>query len=201
LILKLTNTGKRYNHEWIFRHVDYSFEQGETYAITGINGSGKSTLLQIIGGAVMHSEGSITINDPQVTPENLYSHLSFAAPYLDLVEELTATEFLYFHHKFKPLTATVPEILSVVSLQAAAGKQIRYFSSGMKQRLKLAQAFFSDTRLLLLDEPVTNLDAAGITLYHGLINDHAKGKLVIVSSNDPQEYDFCKNVIAIGDYK
>ena len=114
---------------------------------------------------------------------------------------MTATELLNFHSTFKPFTITIPQILATVSLQNAANKQIRYFSSGMKQRLKLAQAFFSNTSVLLLDEPTTNLDADGIALYKQLINDHTKDRLVIVSSNDEQEYDFCKDVIAINSYK
>ena len=71
----------------------------------------------------------------------------------------------------------------------------------MKQRLKLAQAFFSNTPILLLDEPTTNLDADGIALYHTLISNYTKDKLVIVSSNVKQEYDFCEEVIEIGNYK
>ena len=71
----------------------------------------------------------------------------------------------------------------------------------MKQRLKLAQAFFSDTPVLLLDEPTTNLDADGITLYRELIKNQTKEKTLIISSNDKEEYEFCEKVIAIGDYK
>ncbi|HQR02144.1 MAG TPA: ABC transporter ATP-binding protein, partial [Ferruginibacter sp.] len=67
--------------------------------------------------------------------------------------------------------------------------------------LKLAQAFFSDTPVLMLDEPTTNLDADGIALYHSLVNNYSSNRLVIVSSNDKQEYDFCDEVIRIGDYK
>jgi len=71
----------------------------------------------------------------------------------------------------------------------------------MKQRVKLAQAIFSDVPCVLLDEPCTNLDAAGIALYHKLITDHCNNRLVIVSSNDEQEYSFCKERISIADYK
>ncbi len=138
-----------------------------------------------------------------IEPENFYRQLSIAAPYLELIEEMTAREFLHFHQQFKPFfsTVTVSEILSVIGLEKAADKQVRYFSSGMKQRLKLAQAVFSDVPVLLLDEPCTNLDTAGYDLYHTLINDHCKNKLVIVSSNDAQEMDFCSERITINDYK
>jgi ABC-type multidrug transport system ATPase subunit len=224
MTISLNNVGKRYNREWIFRGFSYTFSSGKRYAITGSNGSGKSTLLQVISGALTHNEGTIesydtgyrildkaahssSIQHPAsgtqqpIPTEQLYLHVSIAAPYLELIEEMTATEMLHFHLGFKELTASVPEILKTVTLEKAAHKQIRYYSSGMKQRLKLAQAFFSNSPVLLLDEPTTNLDADGIALYHHLIDNHSSGKLIIVSSNDPQEYNFCEEVIAIGDYK
>jgi len=205
--ITLTNTGKRFNREWIFRRLSYTFVSGRTYAVTGANGSGKSTLLQVIAGAVLHNEGTIDykpapgIQDPASGIPNPYQHIAIAAPYLELIEEMTAKEMLLFHAQFKALTTDIPEILQIVGLSKAADKQLRYFSSGMKQRLKLAQAFFSDTGILLLDEPTTNLDADGIALYHRLIREYTKDRLVIVSSNDRQEYDFCEEEIDIGNYK
>ena len=201
----LSNTGKRYNREWIFRNFSYNFLQGNSYAITGANGSGKSTLLQIIAGAVMHSEGKIDyINETSgkvSNNESSYTEISFSAPYLDLIEEMTANEFLYFHSGFKPFTHTFSEILSSVGLAEAANKQIRYFSSGMKQRLKLAHAFFSNTSVLLLDEPTTNLDGEGINIYKKLLQENSAGRLVIISSNDKQEYENCSEVISMSSYK
>jgi ABC-type multidrug transport system ATPase subunit len=203
--ITLNNTGKRYNREWIFRHIDYTFFASKKYAIVGANGSGKSTLLQVIAGATLHNEGTISFttinNSTPVAPENMYKHISIAAPYLELIEEMTAEEFLQFHHALKPLQLSIAQILQTVQLQAAAHKQIRYYSSGMKQRLKLAQAFFSPSQILLLDEPTTNLDAAGIQLYQHLMANHTQKKLVIISSNDVQEYACCDAVLAIGDYK
>ena len=208
--VRLNNVGKRFNREWIFRHFTYQFFSGKTYAITGANGSGKSTLLQVIAGSLTHNEGTIEFKNGQQTTNNeqLYSHISIAAPYLELIEEMTAKEMLLFHAQFKPLilsgvegSVSIDEILQTAGLQNAANKQIRYYSSGMKQRLKLAQAFFSNTPILLLDEPTTNLDADGIALYHNLIKNYCANKLVIVSSNDKQEYEFCEEVIGVGEYK
>ena len=201
--LKLTNTGKRYNREWIFRHFDYEFIAGKKYAIIGSNGSGKSTLLQVIAGSLAHNEGAVqlTSEGKLITEERYFQYISVAAPYLELIEEMTANEFLHFHHQFKSLIGSKEEILRTISLEKAANKQIRYYSSGMKQRLKLAQAFFSDTPILLLDEPTTNLDADGIALYQQLIARHTQNKLVIISSNDLQEYDFCEEVVSIGQFK
>lgn len=200
--ISLHNAGKRFNRDWIFRHINIELEAEGSYAITGANGSGKSTLLQVIAGATMHSEGSLLYNaaDGTVVKEP-YKNIALAAPYLELIEELTATELLRFHAGFKTLTAGIPLILAAVNLDKAAHKQVRYFSSGMKQRLKLAQAFFSLSSVLLLDEPTTNLDSEGVGLYQQLVEEHSGKRLVIVSSNVPAEYDFCKEVINMETYK
>lgn len=200
----LSDAGKRYNREWIFRHFTYEFTNGHAYAITGNNGSGKSTLLQVIAGAVQHNEGTIDMQTTQIiAAENHHQYLSIAAPYLELPEEMTLVEFLHFHESFKPFLSglTIKEIISLLSLEKATDKQIRNFSSGMKQRVKLAQAILSDVPVVLLDEPCTNLDADGIALYRQLINEHCSNRLVIVSSNDEQEYKFCNYKINIADYK
>jgi ABC-2 type transport system ATP-binding protein len=216
----LTNAGKRFNRDWIFRHLSYQFISGHSYAITGPNGSGKSTLLQVIAGAMAVNEGKIayemTVDSGQLTEnvqpstvnrqlstESIYQHIAFCAPSLELIEEMTLQEFLAFHRVFKPFFAgmTIPEILDAVQLSQSAHKQIREFSSGMKQRVKLAQSILLDTPLLLLDEPCTNLDLDGIAMYHQLIRDYTANRTVIVSSNDVQEYLFCKEKIDITDFK
>ncbi|MEI9956434.1 MAG: ATP-binding cassette domain-containing protein [Ferruginibacter sp.] len=145
--ITLNNVGKRFNREWIFRHFNHQFQSGKSYAITGPNGSGKSTLLQVISGALTHNEGTMEISNGQLAMGNgqqatiNYQLISIAAPYLELIEEMTAKEMLEFHQQFKPLTNSIADILQTVGLKNATDKQIRYYSSGMKQRLKLAQAF------------------------------------------------------------
>ena len=211
MTISLINTGKRFNRDWIFRHLNFQFSTGTAYAITGPNGSGKSTLLQVIAGALSASEGKIeyyTKSNQQhsgtpVDADNFYRHISFAAPYLELIEEMTLLEFLHFHQQFKPLLASpaIPDIIRLIGLEKATHKQIRYFSSGMKQRVKLAQSVFSDTPVLLLDEPCTNLDAEGVAPYQQLITTYCKNRLIIVSSNDEMEYLFCSEQLNINDYK
>jgi ABC-type multidrug transport system ATPase subunit len=201
----LSDAGKRYSREWIFRHINYEFTNGNTYAITGNNGSGKSTLLQVIAGAVQHNEGKIDFlnADHSIGVDSHYQHLTIAAPYLELPEEMTLVEFLQFHQAFKPMIASVThdEIITIVGLSNAAHKQIRNFSSGMKQRIKLAQAIFSNVPVVLLDEPCINLDAEGIALYHSLITNYCSNRLLIISSNDEQEINFCNHRLSILDYK
>lgn len=217
--ISLIDAGKRFNRDWIFRHFTYTFEAGQSYAITGPNGSGKSTLLQALSGGMYINEGTIEYkltdgrwpekspptktDNGQLTTDNIYSHVSICAPYLEVIEEMTLTEFLNFHQGFKPFLAgvTTDSIITAIGLEKAINKQIRYYSSGMKQRVKLAQCIFSDTSIVLLDEPCTNLDITGIELYHSLINTYCKDRLVVVSSNDEVEYQFCKQKVNMGDYK
>jgi ABC-type multidrug transport system ATPase subunit len=205
MTISLSDAGKRFNRDWIFRHFNYTFEAGQSYAITGPNGSGKSTLLQALSGGMMLSEGTIqySVNNTPKSTDDIYQQVSICAPYLEVVEEMTLTEFLDFHHGFKAFLpgVTTDAIIHSIGLEKAVNKQIRYYSSGMKQRVKLAQCIFSATPIVLLDEPCTNLDSTGIDLYHRLIADHCKDRLVVVSSNDIVEYKFCGQKVNMGDYK
>ena len=211
MTISLSDAGKRYNRDWIFRHFSYTFQSGHSYAITGPNGSGKSTLLQVLSGGMMINEGNIqwatgnpsTEAQEQMANEKIYNNVSICAPYLEVVEEMTLKEFLEFHHGFKPFLTgiTIDTIITMIGLEKAVKKQIRYYSSGMKQRVKLAQCIFSDTAIVLLDEPCTNFDAAGIELYHSLITGYCRNRLVIVSSNDEVEYKFCGERINMVEYK
>src|SRR5689334_16034928 len=153
--ISLTNAGKRFNRDWIFRNFTQEFTTGIAYAITGPNGSGKSTLLQVIGGAMMMSEGSAlyTVNTKEIHVDKAFQLISIAAPYLELIEEMTVQEFLQFHSQFKPFLPgfQIKDIIAEIGLQAATHKQIRFYSSGMKQRVKLAQAIFSNVPCILLD--------------------------------------------------
>jgi ABC-type multidrug transport system ATPase subunit len=199
--ISLEQACKRFNKEWIFKNLNFQFEAGKHYALVGNNGSGKSTLLQIIAGYSGLTKGSIHWNP--FDANSIYEQISFAAPYLELVEEFTATEQFEFQAQFKPIQKelSMEKILALIGLKTAAHKQIRYYSSGMKQRLKLALAIFSDCPILLLDEPCSNLDKEGYALYDTLIKEYAMHKLIIVGSNDPAEYHFCKAQVNLMDYK
>ncbi len=220
MTISLSDAGKRFNRDWIFRHVNYTFEAGQSYAIIGPNGSGKSTLLQVLSGGMMLNDGSIEFrvgssesgvlsrelgvgSSTIISTEKIYNHISICAPYLEVIEEMTLKEFLEFHRGFKPFLEgiTADSIISTLGLEKAINKQIRYYSSGMKQRVKLAQCIFSDTAIVLLDEPCTNLDTEGIALYHRLIDEYSKDRLVVVSSNDEVEYKFCENVVNMNSWK
>ncbi len=200
--ITVTEAGKRFNRDWIFRGLNLEFKPGTHYAITGHNGSGKSTLLQCIAGAMHLSEGDISYHNAATVldKDNWYQHVSICTPYLEVIEEMTATEFLDYHSAFKPMKKgwDTPGMLNEIGLTKAANKQIRHFSSGMKQRVKLAQAFFSETQVLILDEPCSNLDKMGFDLYKKLITQHTADRLVLIGSNDPLEFESCAEVIRLG---
>jgi ABC-type multidrug transport system ATPase subunit len=200
----LNNAGKRFSREWIFRNLNYEFTAGRSYAITGPNGSGKSTLLQVLSASMLLNEGDAGwMNGGSLESDTVHSYISFAAPYLELIEEMTAKEFLFFHSTFKNFIKkfSVEEILNMAGLIHAADKQIRFYSSGMKQRLKLAQAIFSDVPVVLLDEPCTNLDVTGFDLYYKWVAEFCKERLLIISSNDVNEYKFCDEQLKMQDFK
>ena len=202
--IDLKDAGRRFNKEWIFRNFTYSFHSAGKYAILGPNGSGKSTLLSVILGSLAPSEGTIVYAGEQEIPvEKIYKQISFAAPYLDLVEEFTLQETIDFHFKFKNFHPDInaAQLMDLLGLGSAQDKALKYFSSGMKQRTKLALACCTDTPILLLDEPTSNLDRQGMVWYHELISRFSIDRLVFVGSNQEEEYSFCTRQIQIMDYK
>ena len=205
--IQLTNIGKRYNYEWIFKGIHLEFAKENNYAILGSNGSGKSTLLQVIAGNFIPSEGEISykLNNASIDAEDIYTQLSIATPYLDLFEEFTLNESVEFHSKFKPFMAGLEtqQIVTLMQLEKAKDKQLKYFSSGMKQRVRLALAILSNTPLLLLDEPTSNLDKNAINWYQQLIQTYSRDRLIIVASNQLEyEYaSFCNVLLNVEDYK
>ncbi|MBU6340438.1 MAG: ABC transporter ATP-binding protein [Bacteroidetes bacterium] len=204
--IQLENAGKRFRFDWIFKKLDYQFQSKQRYAILGPNGSGKSTLLKVLSGHLTPSKGKIAFLDAAgtpVAPEKQFQNISYAAPYIELIEEFTIEEALRFHTRLQPMQEGInPEyLLEILALPRARGKEIRFFSSGMKQRLKLAMAICANTPLLLLDEPATNLDVQGIEWYKNLIAQYAADRLVVIASNDPHDAEFCPQHIHITDYK
>lgn len=204
--IELQNIGKRYRLDRIFSKVSYTFSAPNRYAILGPNGSGKSTLLQIIAGHLAPTSGKIIYTDAQnnaILPELVYKQVSIASPYLELIEEFTLPEMLRFHRKLKPLLYNMPdeEFADLLHFANVRHKQLRFFSSGMKQRVKLGLALLSDTPVVLLDEPTSNLDADSFNRYLYLVERFAVGRLLIIASNQPAEYAFCNDSILISDYK
>ncbi len=203
--IQVQNASKRFHHEWIFKNLNLDLSAGDSIAITGGNGSGKSTLLKCLSGAIPLTSGAIQYQSgaTQIVEEQWFRSLALATPYLELPEEFTLSEVLTFHFQFKnPLQQrSNAEILEILGLEKHKSKAISQFSSGMKQRVKLALAIFSEVPFLLLDEPTTNLDKQGVTWYLDLIQQFSQDRIVMICSNDPREYDFCEKKIAMEDFK
>lgn len=205
MTISLNQVGKRYQQHWVFKGIDYTFEAGKQYAVLGANGSGKSTLLRIIAGMQHTNKGTIEYLSAgkKTAPEYIFSKVSYCAPGMDLIEEMSLSEFLSFHFTFKKMVPSfdVNSIMETMGMFAVRNKFIHEFSSGMKQRVKLAQAFFTDTPILLLDEPCSNLDTQGVDMYQLWLQKYTTDRLVIIASNDEREYAGVVATISIQDYQ
>ncbi len=203
--IEVQDLGKKFHREWVFRHINLHLAGGKTYVFVGPNGSGKSTLLLTLSGMLPATKGKVIYRkEDQALPDELmYQYQSIVAPYMEVIEEFSLQEMIDFHFSFKqPIAGYDTEtIIQSMYLEKAKKKYIRQFSSGMKQRLKLGLAFYSQSSILFLDEPCSNLDNQGIQWYREEVQKAAQNKLIIICSNQPYEYDFCENVINIEQYK
>lgn len=204
--ISLNSLGKKFGSEWIFRNLNSEIKAGDKLLLSGGNGSGKSTLLQVISGYVTPNEGSIKYRNEEreFDPEEIRTQISFASPYLQLIEDFTLQETIEHSKIFKPFINqhSVDEVIDIVELSHAKNKLIKQFSSGMKQRLKLGLAILSDTPVLLLDEPVSNLDKSSILWYKELIQKFTVNRTVLVCSNNiDDEHFFCTRQLNMTDFK
>lgn len=202
----LENIGKRFGNEWIFKQVNYTFISKQKYALIGPNGSGKSTLLKLISGGLLKSKGNLYFEDDNnnnIAEENSWPLIGFAAPYIELIEQLTLAELIQFHFHFKKTINGMNnnDVLEALELEKHKDKYVKTFSSGMKQRVKLGLAIFSDVPILLLDEPTSNFDVHATKWYHLLIEKYVGDRLLIIGSNQPEEYAFCNQHLILSDYK
>lgn len=200
------NITKRYLKNTLFTDVNFSINSGQSVAITGYNGTGKSTLLKIICGYVSPTSGRVDylVNGLNVIPEHLYRHISLAAPYMDLIDDFTLLDNIKYYNRFKNFYQNIgfDELIEIAFLQGAENKQVKHFSSGMKQRLKLSLAILSDVPFLFLDEPLSNLDKRGIEWYYSMIEKYIRQRILIICTNNfTEEASFCQQQICVEDYR
>lgn len=203
--LRLENIGKRFKKEWVFKGINKIFGPG-IYPVLGGNGSGKSTLLKIVSGASTPSTGNVVFqrDGAMLKQFDLIPEMAFSAPYLELPEELTLREFFAFSQKIKPYQEglSFEAFVNTLLFEGQEDKPVKYFSSGMKQRLRLGHVLLSKAHLLILDEPSSNLDAKGLAWYQSLLLSHAENRIVLVGSNFmEEEYPQAKETLLIKDYK
>jgi ABC-type multidrug transport system ATPase subunit len=183
---------KRFNREWIFRNFNFQFKAGGKYVFTGPNGSGKSTILRVLWGQMPQTSGVLKyhIDGKSVSVDDLAQHVSIVAPYMDLIEEFTLVEQLEFHFKLKKIRAgiSIADLLDIMYLGQSRDKFISNFSSGMKQRLKLGLAFYSQCNFLFIDEPGTNLDEVAFQWYKAQLELIPSNVTTVMASNNALEY-------------
>ncbi len=204
--IAVAEAGKRFNRSWIFRNWSQTFTPESAYVILGGNGSGKSTALKTILGYAPLTEGKLAyhIDKKPLERQAAYKHINFCSPYLELYEELTLGEMVAFHFSLKKLRSDMSnaDFMRQIELEKWVDKPVKFFSSGMKQRLRLGLAILSEGDVLLLDEPVSNLDRAGVKWYQKLVDSHRKNRICVVASNQQEdEYFFCDQKIEIENFK
>lgn len=176
---------------------------GRVLVVTGPNGSGKSTLLNILAGLMRPTQGEVVYwqNGSTLERRLWYRVLGVCAPDMAVYEELTALENLRFFLRVRglPQDATyVSSWLERLGLQKAdLRRPVSQFSSGMLQRVKLAQAMVHQPSVLLLDEPSSNLDKSGHEIVAQLIKELREGAAIILATNDPREVAWGDEVIEL----
>lgn len=190
--LHIENLSKKFGTHWVLKSVNLNVYPSEKVAILGSNGSGKSTLLRIMAGFLYFNKGKLEWNDETNSKIIDNPNFAYSSPYLDLFEHLTVTEHFEFHFKQKSCIEafSMDDLISLGKFENYGNKQIRQLSSGVRQRFKNTLAILTNSDVLFLDEPCSNLDEENIQHFQYLANQYTKNKMVIVASNNPVEYDF-----------
>ena len=198
------NLSKSFGLTPIFKNFTYKFDEG-SYGIAGANGSGKSTLIKILSGFLTPTNGNISFihGDKAVEIEDLYRHVSIAAPYIELYPDLTVLESIDYQSKFKSWYPSLnnKSILDLSELSLAKDRPVKFLSSGMRQRLKLTLCLLSDTNVMILDEPTTNLDINAQNWFAELFKIYGKNRLSLIASNEIFDLDLCQKRLLMQDFK
>ncbi|MCS6990831.1 MAG: ABC transporter ATP-binding protein [Chitinophagales bacterium] len=205
MTITINHVARRFQSQWVFRDVHLRLSSGAQYALMGPNGSGKTTLLHLIGGFLMPTVGTIQyqIQQRPIDPQHLHRYLSFAAPYIELIDNFSVLELVRWQSRLKPLKdgITAIDVLKQADLWPHAGKRVDALSSGLRQRLQLALALMAQTPLVLLDEPTANLDAESVLWYQQLLQAHSANRLVVIASNQEADLIHCTSHISVLDFK
>ena len=210
VFLKTVNLEKSFLNKVIFRNVNLDLKTGDSLAVTGRNGSGKSTLLKVLANLMKPNKGKVVVSNGSgdVLPEKVHLYFGMIAPYLNLYDELTALENLEFFYDLKCNDRPASDkkehlkyLLNRINLYNRRNDEVKNFSSGMKQRVKLAFAIINSPKILLMDEPRTNLDVEGIDLVYKIAEEHTANGILILATNEPDDTKLCRDIISIENYK
>lgn len=192
----------QYNQRKIFEGISFSLNSGESLVLTGANGSGKTTLIRIICHLIRPHAGNVTFfqDDREVSLHHIYPHIGLVGPYLQLYTQLTAFENYKFFAKIRGLKIDLKLFKSFMARMGLAGRELdelHTYSSGMIQRAKYVMALIHYPHILILDEPTVNLDESGTTLVYDIIQEQKKDKILILATNEPEEFKFGDNQISL----
>jgi heme exporter protein A len=203
MVIELRNVGMAFGSRRIFAGLNLRVATPGCLVVTGPNGSGKSTLLRVISGLIQPTRGEVvvTLGGQILQGMDYRRNLGLVAPDLVLYDELTALENLGFFAKVRGLVPGKGEIeamLQLVGLGGEGGYLIRTYSTGMKQRLKYACALLPRPRVLLLDEPGSNFDQAGLDFMAGVIGRQKSTGILIMATNQAKEVSYGDQVLQLG---
>ena len=191
--VEFRDVSKRFGARTVLSRVSGELSAGRVLVVAGPNGSGKSTLLNILAGLVRPSRGEVAYRNGEgpIVRSRWFEHLGVAAPDMAVYEELSALENLTFFARLRRVDASRERLSALLERVGLPGREhgrtVGTYSSGMKQRVKLAQAVLHEPPVLLLDEPSSNLDAAGHETVAGLVAASRGRAAVAVATNDPRE--------------
>ncbi len=198
ITLKAVNLTRKFDRRPIFKDVNFELSMGSATAITGRNGSGKSTLIKIISNLLIQTSGELNLFNgaEKVKKENIYKYIGFVSPYLNLYDEFTGFENLKIVSDIRGYGHdNIDNVLKRVGLYERRNDLLKIYSSGMKQRLKIAFAILHNPMVLLLDEPTSNLDLDGIAVVDDIANEYKKDRILIIATNDAHERTLCNEEI------
>ena len=198
IILRAINLTKKFDRKIIFENVSFELSEGSSLAITGKNGSGKSTLIKIIANVIEKSGGEINFfsNGTEVKREHFYKYIGFVSPYLNLYDEFTGYENLKIISNIRGTKGdNIDGVLKKVGLYDRRHDLLKIYSSGMKQRLKIAFSILHNPEILLFDEPTSNLDSEGINVVDEITNDYKNGRILVIATNDEHEKSLCESEV------
>jgi heme exporter protein A len=204
VFIRFEDLGKRYDRRVVFKGVGGAAEPGSVLLLTGPNGSGKSTLMAILTGLLRPTRGTVVYvrGGEDLHRSRWRYHLGVVAPSMALYEELSAVENLEFFAKVRGVRIAreaLHRLLSGVGLEPGRTTPVVGFSTGMQQRLKIAQAVLHDPAVLFLDEPGSNLDPAGHDWLEGWVADRARnGSTVVLATNDRREMEWGDRRVELG---
>ncbi|MGI9140097.1 MAG: heme ABC exporter ATP-binding protein CcmA [Gemmatimonadaceae bacterium] len=171
--IDVSGLGKRFGGRWVLRGVSFEVGRGEAVGLTGANGSGKSTILRVLATLLSPTAGAAAVNGLDIVRSSgdVRGQVGYLAHAAGLYDDLTARENLRFAAEMLGLPPRdADEGLDRVGLARVADDRVKGFSAGMQRRLALARLILRAPRVLLLDEPYSNLDGDGVELMNSILS-------------------------------